>query len=325
MTRFVITALAALLALHAAAQPPPVFQVALDMVYVTVTARDAKGRLVSDLRQEDLLLREDGIAQPLQLFAAASTPVVDGGPSAPGVDGVPGRDELALNLGMLFDTSDSMRNELKLSKESAIRFLDNIPRAKDLMLVFFDRDIRLSRYNSENQQGIFERILESQGAGETALHDSIAVYLSRVAETPGRKVLVVFSDGDDTTSRISGPEVFRMLRTSDVVVYPVAFQGERPHSAAGLRAQAFLAGLAQESGGQVFKPHASRELAAIYQSILEELGSQYVLGYVPRNTAHDGKYRKLALEVKRPGVKLRYRPGYTVPKDEPAGAKADKH
>jgi Ca-activated chloride channel family protein len=230
-------------------------------------------------------------------------------------------EELALNLGMLFDTSESMRRELKLSKESAIRFLDNIPRAKDLLLVFFDRDIRLSRYNSENQQGIFERILESEGAGETALHDAVAAYRSRVADTPGRKVLVVFSDGDDTTSRTGAGEVFRMLRASDVVVYPVAFQGERPHSAAGLQAQAFLLGLAQDSGGQVFKPQASRDLAGIYQSILDELDNQYVLGYVSRHTARDGKFRKLALEVKRPGVKLRYRPGYSVPKDEPPAQK----
>ncbi len=95
------------------------------------------------------------------------------------------REELALNLGMLFDTSESMRKDLRLSQESAIRFLEAIPRARDLLLVFFDRDIRLSRYSSENQQGIFERILETKGGGFTALHDAIAVYLSRVAGTPG--------------------------------------------------------------------------------------------------------------------------------------------
>ena len=301
---FVLAALAAV-ASPAAPQQAPVFRVDLDMVHVTVTAHDAKGRLVSDLTEADFVLRENRQLQPLQLFASAAMPESEGAPS-----------ELALNLGMLFDTSESMRDDLRLSKESAVRFLDNIPRAKDLLLVFFDRDIRLSRYNSENQQGIFERILESQGVGETALHDSLAIYLSRVADTPGRKVLVLFTDGEDTTSRIGIGEVFSLLRASDVVVYPVAFPGDRPQSVAGLRAQAFLSALAEESGGQVFKPQASRELAAIYQSILEELGSQYVLGYVSRNVAHDGKLRKLSVEVKRPGVKLRYRPGYTVPKDE---------
>jgi Ca-activated chloride channel family protein len=274
------------------------------MVNVTVTARDARGRLVPDLAAADFTVREDGRPQKVQLFAPAAHPEQ--------------REELALNLGMLFDTSGSMREELKLSQESAIRFLDAIPRAKDLLLIFFDRDIRISRYSSENQQGIFERILGTEGAGYTALNDAIAVYLSRVAETPGRKVLVLFSDGDDTTSRVNAGEVASMLRASDVVVYPVAFAGERPNSTEGLRAHAFLASLAEASGGRVFAPHASRELAAIYQSILDELGSQYVLGYVSDNPARDGRFRKLSVGVRRRGVRLRYRPGYEVPKDEPA-------
>ena len=148
------------------------------------------------------------------------------------------------------------------------------------------------------------------------LYDAIALYLSRVAETPGRKVLVLFSDGDDNASRINSAEVTSLLRASDVVVYPIAFQGERPNSMEGVRARSFLASLAEMSGGRVFAPSASQQLPAIYQSILEELGSQYVLGYVSDNSARDGRLRKLAVVVNRPGVRLRYRPGYVVPKEE---------
>jgi len=102
----------------------------------------------------------------------------------------------------------------------------------------------------ENQQGIFGRILETQGGGYTALHDAIAVYLSRVADTPGRKVLVVFSDGDDTTSRTSSAEVMRMLRASSVTVYPVEFVGERrPGTSEALRAHSFLAGSPRPPAG----------------------------------------------------------------------------
>jgi Ca-activated chloride channel family protein len=285
-------------------QRTPVFRVGLDVVEVTVTARDAKGGLVSDLRADDFVLREDGREQEVLIFAPAARPEE--------------REELVLNLGMLFDTSESMRKDLRLSQESAIRFLDAIPRARDLLLIFFDRDIRLSRYSSENQQGIFERILETQGGGYTALHDAIAVYLSRVADTPGRKVLVVFSDGDDTTSRTNSTEVMRMLRATSVTVYPVEFVGERRSGTTeALRAHAFLAGLADATGGRVFQPHASRELASIYQSILDELGSQYVIGYVSDNPANDGRFRRIALEVKRPDVKLRHRPGYDAPRPEP--------
>jgi len=288
----------------AAAQRTPVFRVGLDLVNVTVTVRDGKGGLVSDLTLEEFVVREDGRPQKLEVFAPAALPEQ--------------REELALNLGMLFDTSESMRKDLRLSQESAIRFLDAIPRARDLLLIFFDRDIRISRYSSENQQGIFGRILETKGEGYTALYDAIAVYLSRVAGTPGRKVLVVFTDGDDTTSQVPPGEVQRLVRSSDVTIYPVAFPGEhRKNTSEALRARSFLHSLAELSGGHVFQPTASRELAAIYQSILDELGTQYVLGYTSDKPAHDGKFRRISVELKRPGLKLRHRPGYDAPRDEP--------
>jgi len=336
----------AVLASPAFAQQTPVFRVGLDVVYVTVTVRDARGGLVSDLDADDFVVREDGRVQQVQVFGAAAGQV-HAGDRAPTTallhctrcgetvhveegDVVPEcprghktfdigeREELALNLGMLFDTSESMRKDLRLSQESAIRFLEAIPRARDLLLVFFDRDIRLSRYSSENQQGIFERILETKGEGFTALYDAIAVYLSRVSDTPGRKVLVLFTDGDDTTSQVPPQEVLRLVRSGAAIIYPVAFPGEhRPGSDDALRARAFLQSLADLSGGRVFRPTASRELAAIYQSILDELGTQYVLGYVSDNPARDGKFRKITVTLDRTGLKLRHRPGYDAPKDEP--------
>ena len=348
MTRLVAGGLAALLlaAAPAAAQSAPVFRVGLDLVNVTVTVRDGKGGLVSDLKAGDFTVREDGRPQKVEVFAPAAAQLHTGerapraanlhctrcgevvaiaeGQTVPECPrghrtfDIGERDELALNLGLLFDTSESMRKDLKLSQESAIRFLDAIPRARDLLLVFFDRDIRVSRYSSENQQGIFGRILETKSEGFTALHDAIAVYMSRAMGTPGRKVLVVFTDGDDTTSQLSPAEVQRMVRSSDVTIYPVAFLGAHsPNSGEALRARSFLYSLAELSGGRVFQPTASRELAAIYQSILDELGTQYVLGYVSDNPKRDGKFRRIAMEVKRPGLKLRHRPGYDAPRDEP--------
>jgi Ca-activated chloride channel homolog len=307
----VIRSAAALLAIAlagapapAAAQKPPVFAVDLDLVNVTVTVRDARGGLVADLTEQDFQVLEDGRPQRVQLFAPAASPEE--------------RKELALNLGMLFDTSESMRKDLRLSQQSAIRFLDAIPRARDLVLVFFDRDIRLSRYTSENQQGIFSRILETQGQGQTALRDAISFYVSRVIDTPGRKVLVLFTDGDDTTSRTSTQELQQLVRSSEVTIYPVAFPGEhRPQSADALRARSFLYWLAEETGGQVFQPTASKQLAAIYASILDELGSQYVLGYSSDNLKRDGRYRRITVELKQPQLKLRHRRGYDAPKDAP--------
>ncbi|MCG6924783.1 MAG: VWA domain-containing protein [Acidobacteria bacterium] len=307
MSRALLVAFASLavVASAPATQDAPVFEVGLEIVNVTVTVKDQDGNLVSDLPVEDFVVTEDGREQTLELFAPASDPTE--------------REELALNLGMLFDTSESMRENLELSQASAVRFLDSIPRARDLILIFFDRDIQISRYNSENQQGIFERILETEGQSYTALYDSIVAYLSRVIDTPGRKVAVIFSDGDDTISSVRPADVIHLVRSTNVTIYPVAFPAERGlGSQSAIRARAFLGELAKTSGGKVFRPGAYRELAGMYNEILDELGGQYVLGYVSDNPARDGKYRRLKVEIRRPGLRIRHRPGYNAPVEPPA-------
>jgi Ca-activated chloride channel family protein len=280
--------------------PSPVFASTTDVVNVTVSVRDDDGNFVADLTRDDFEVYENDKRQALQLFSRAEAP---------------GEDEaLGLNLGLLLDTSESMLQQLKLSQEAAVRFLENIPRARDLLMIFFDQDIRISRYDSENQQGLFARIHEAKGSGNTALYDAIAVYLSRVQDTAGRKVLVLLTDGEDSTSTIGLGELIDMVRSSPVTIYPVAFTaGFHAGSARGARARAFLLGLAQQSGGQMFSPTASRELADVYQRILNELSSQYVLGYTSSDTRRDGKYRKLRVELKRKDLKVRHRSGYRAP------------
>ena len=179
-------------------KPPAVFSVGLEAVNVTLTVRDPQGRFVTNLRAEDFELFEDGKPQSIRVFGRAMDP---------------GQDEaLALDLGMLMDTSESMLQELKLSKEAAVRFLDSIPRARDLLTIFFDQDIQISRYDSENQQGLIRRIHEAKSGGNTALYDAIASYLARVQDTGGRKIMVLFSDGEDTLSSIGAPELNQALR-----------------------------------------------------------------------------------------------------------------
>jgi Ca-activated chloride channel homolog len=278
----------------------PVFPIDLDVVNVTVTVRDDQDQLVADLGPEDFVLREDGEEQPIQVFGRAMEP---------------GQDEtLALDLGMLLDTSQSMLKELKLSQVAAIRFLDAIPRARELITIFFDQDIRISRYTSENQQGLFARIQEAQGGGNTALYDAITVYLSRVQGSPGRKVLVVFSDGEDSISEVGMSEVLELIRSCPVTIYPIAFSGGFvPGSQRALKARSFLLRVAELSGGQVFTPMSYQSLSEIYDKILDELRSQYVLGFVSSNGDHDGRFRKLEVEVRHRGYKVRHRRGYYAP------------
>jgi VWFA-related protein len=106
----------------------------------------------------------------------------------------------------------------------------------------------------------------------------------------------------------------RLVRATEVTIYPVAFTDRRNIASADkLRARSFLRDLARASGGQVFQPMAYRELAEIYNRILDELSGQYVLGYVSDNPKLDGKYRRLKVELRRDGLKVRHRPGYDAP------------
>lgn len=280
----------------------PTFTAGLEMVNLTLSVRDQAGNLINDLGPGDFRIIEDERPQNVQLFARAVEP---------------GQEEaLALDLGLLLDTSESMMTELRLSQEAATRFLEAIPRARELLTVFFDQDIRVSRYDSEHQQGLIERIMDMKGGGNTALYDAITVYLSRVADSQGRKILVLFTDGEDTTSSVSLPELINLVRGSSVTIYPIAFTGSFTlGNNRSLSARAFVQRLADISGGQVFLPRTSRDLPKIYDKILDELTAQYVIGFVSDNTRRDGKFRKLRVEVTRPGLQVRARQGYSVPKE----------
>jgi Ca-activated chloride channel homolog len=280
--------------------PPPVFSAGTDVVNITLTVRDGQGHLVPDLTREDFVVQEDGRPQGVHVFARAVQP---------------GHDEtLALDLGLLLDTSESMLKMLKLSQQAAVRFLQSIPRARDLITIFFDEDIRLSRYDSENQQGLIERIETIKGGGWTALYDAIAVYLARVQESSGRKVLVLFTDGEDSRSAVGLGDLLQTIRSSTVTIYPIGFMGGFPTGSTRLlQSRAFLQQIADITGGQLFTPTTSKDLGLIYQKILDELSAQYVIGFVSDNQRHDGKFRKLKVDVRRNGLKVRHRLGYFAP------------
>jgi Ca-activated chloride channel family protein len=282
------------------ASPTPVFPVATDVVNITASVHDRDGNLVHGLAPEDFTVLEDGKPQKVVVFGQAT----DAGHEA----------ALALDLGLLMDTSESMLKEMRLSQEAAIRFLENIPRARELLVIFFDQDLRISRYDSENQQGLFERILETKGRGTTALYDAIAVYLDRVQDSSGRKVLLLFTDGEDSTSAVSLSEVLQLVRASPVTIYAVAFGGTYGiGNNRFLAARSFLNELAGITGGEVFVPTASKELAAVYDRILDQLANQYLLGYVSANPARDGKFRKVKVEAKDRRLRVRHRAGYYAP------------
>ena len=282
-----------------AARQAPVFRATVDVVKVTATVFDERGQLVTDLTRDDFSLLDDGRPQPIQFFARSYDPGQD--------------EELALDLGLLMDTSESMIDNLRLSQHAATRFLDAIPRARDLLMVFFDQDIRISRYDSEHQQGLISRIHETKGGGNTALYDAITVYLDRAMSSKGRQVLVIFSDGEDSISSMRAGQVYDLVRSCNVTIFPIAITSGTGSTHRAFKARVFLRQLAGLSGGQVFNPMTARDLGKIYDDLLDQLDAQYVIGFAPRADAKPDRFRRLKLEVGREGLKVRHRKGYYPP------------
>ena len=318
-----ILALALSLALPASAgalQDPPVrprvpltFATEARTVNLTVTVRGVDGKLLRNLTAKDFTVFEDDKPQEIQFFARVFDPSRAGDE---GQEGAP--DPTAIDLGMLFDTSSSMADVLRLSQNAASQFLESIPRARELTTVFFDSDIRLSRFNSESQQGLFDRLQKAKSSGDTLLYDAIAVYLSRISDDPGRKIMVLFTDGEDSKSLVKVSELKDIVRSSAVTIYPILFGGKYTNVSAGLQANVLMKELAEMTGGEIFTPKTFKDLAPIYENLLDELAAQYVIGYIPQGDMAPGEHR-LRVEVQGSGAKVRHRRGFRVapPEKEP--------
>jgi Ca-activated chloride channel homolog len=302
-----------------AAPKPLVFGSELELVKVTITVRDANGAIVGDLKAEDFQINDEGAPQTVAFFAPSMNAAGDAG----GVGTDADRERaLTLDLGLLMDTSASMLQTLSLSQAAAVRFLESVPRARDLITIFFDRDIRLSRYDSEHQQGLFDQIMDSEAKDKTAFYDAVSVYLSRVTDGPGRKVAVVFTDGLDTASEINFAELVSMARASSTTIYAIGFKGDNASGVGHVHPMSgdtVLKRLASATGGEAYFPKSYRDIPKIYDKILEGLGGQYVLGFVPSHGS-DGKFRKLKVSVRRPGLKVQHREGYFAPPAPQAAA-----
>ena len=289
-----LTVLTALCVLSARAQYS--YKTGVDVAGFTVTVVTRTGETVSDLKAEDFDVREDGVAQTVSYFAVGAA-----------------EDAVPLHIGLLFDTSESMEKDLAFSRNAAIKFLKTFSRAVDFTLVEFADDVRAARFAQTEFPRLVERIRSGKAKGKTSLYDAVTIYLGSAFEQSGRKVLVIFTDGDDTSSSRRWDETLRLLRASDVTVYSMGFLSNR--GSARLVLQSKLMDIARLTGGRAVFPGTMKELDPLYASIASEIQSQYVLGYVPTNTARDGKWRKVEIKLKHPPdkVQLRTREGYFAP------------
>ena len=287
---------------------PYVFESNVDLVSVAVAVTNKDGDFMSDLTIDDFRVFEDGVLQEIQLFAAGLEQSWVGLPLEM-KDEVSGRQV----VGLLLDASGSMEADIHLLRAAVIKFLANLPKTEDLFVMDFDENIRLSRYSSDDQRLISDRIYDVEAEGWTALYDALATFLARLYDLDGKKTLVVFSDGMDSRSTLSESEVFDMVKMSDVTIHSLQFTGESGQRQRVLTEGRFLRRVANETGGFFAVASSLDKLDELYDHILEELFSQYTLGYVSNSRKRDGKYRKIKVKVDVKGAEVRARRGYYGP------------
>jgi len=292
-----VLSLAALLfAAPASPQEPesesqPTFGVELEVVSVTAVVYDKAGHFIRGLGEDDVEVYEDGVRQDVSYFREARG----------------GAEKIPLSVVLVLDSSGSMEHNLRFLKEAALNFVYKLEDVDKALVVQFNSSIKGSAEFTDDIDRL-ERFVEGlQAWGGTSLFDAIHYSLNRIRDQPGRKAVVVFSDGADTTSDLQERDVIDYARAVEATVYAVGIKagpGFRGGSPKG-----FLKKISEETGGQAFFPGQVGDLIKVFAAISDELHNHYALAYNPKRPA-DGTYRTIEVRLNRPDAEIRVRKGY---------------
>jgi VWFA-related protein len=278
---------------------PFTLEVEVDVVSVTAVVYDRAGRFIRGLGTADMELTEDGVRQEVSYFREASGE---------------GAEKVPLSVVLVLDASGSMRNNLRFLQEAALSFVYKLEDIDRALVVQFNESIKGSAEFTGDVGRLEQFVGALQAWGGTSLYDAIHYALERIRDQPGRKAVIVFSDGADTTSRIQDRQVIDYARSVEATVYCVGIRGEEGLFARSPRG--FLRKVAQETGGAFFFPDKVGDLIKVFGAISEELKNHYLLAYTPKRPP-DGTWRAIDLRVNRKDAQVRVRKGYFAIKRRP--------
>jgi len=297
----------ALCAILAAQESPPldesVFHVDVNVVNVLCTVRDWQGLYVRDLRREDFRIREDGKPQEIRYFTRET--------------------RLPVTVALLVDVSGSVSRILSTEKAAASLFFAEVLRPRDQALVAaFSHIVSVGQALTSDLASIHRALRaiapfdlnlrpELDPHGGTLLYEAVKQVCDRsLAGVSGRKAMVIVTDGLDNGSRVTAASAIQAAQRADTVVYAIHYQGDEPSAEGELALQR----LSEPTGGRSFHVSALRPLDTIFDTIREEMRSQYAIGYVSTNRAHDGSYRRLSVKTTHRTLKVQARQGYYAPR-----------
>jgi Ca-activated chloride channel homolog len=270
-------------------------RIVLDVARVNMlfTVTDKKGRFVTNLTKDDFEIREEKKEQKILEFIAES--------------------DLPLRLGILIDSSNSVRERFKFQQEAAVDFINSVVRAQDkAVVVSYDSGAELVADLTGNTEQLAKAIRSLRPGGGTALYEAIyfACRDKLMQDQPRhkfRRAMVVLGDGDDNASRYTRDQALEMAQKADVVVYTISTNNSKIEQ----EGDKVLKYISSETGGVAFFPFQARELTQSFENISNELRQQYSLLYRPEPLKNDGLFHKVEVKVRtRKDLTVRARKGY---------------
>ncbi|MBI2821151.1 MAG: VWA domain-containing protein [Acidobacteria bacterium] len=278
-----------------AQRPEAVIRTQVNLVNVLFSVFDRKGEHVKGLSRSDLEVYEDDVKQSIEFFR------YEGDVQAQ-----------SLTIVLLMDTSGSVRDKLDLERAIAMDFFRQALRPrKDLAAVIdFGSEVTLVQDFTDDLERLESALGSLRAGGNTTLYD--AVYLAaedKLKTEAGRKVLLIVSDGEDTSSRINRKEAADAAQKNDVTVFAIGVKSTFRSDFGALQE------LARETGGRFFNPQNDiREMTDAFHRILGTLKQQYSVSYYSTNQKKDGTFRRIQIHVKKAKTRVQHRSGYYAPR-----------
>ena len=281
-------------------EPDEVVRVTSTLVPVPTSVLDSRGAAVTTLTLDDFELRVDGQVHTIAEINRSETPV---------------------RMAMLFDNSGSLSSSREFEKHAAVRFFENVLRPIDQAAIYsISTDVLLSQPMTGNVQ-VLQRTIESFGKpeGSTSLYDGVFAALVYLKPFAGRRVIVIVSDGRDTTSRHDHDfdATLQRLLGDECQIYVVQTGLYDNANVRDLAAERRMEEFAAQTGGAVYIPKSVEDLDLAFAQIAAELAQQYVLSYYPPEDKRDGRYHNLSVRVKnKTQLRIRARKGFLVKRRE---------
>ncbi|MGE3507599.1 MAG: VWA domain-containing protein [Vicinamibacterales bacterium] len=272
----------------------PVFRAGTRVVSLFATVFDGNGRLVADLRQEDFDVFDNDKLQTLVLFDNKIQPI---------------------SVVVMLDTSLSMTGSIKLLQQAAEQFVLRLLPDDSAKVGAFNDKIEVSDAFTNNRDRLISAIKDLDFGNATRLWDALGASLDELKGLDGRRVVLVFTDGDDQGSRTRLGSIVDRARAEEVMIYAIGLESNFFDGVRQVRTKpdGGLKRLAEETGGGYFELEKEAELAPTFTKVAQELHSQYVLAFEPARL--DGKVHKLTVRMKKPGLSARARRSYLASAD----------